>query len=258
MKPRIAAIPGIIFICLVSFNAQAIVNVDSLHIGSSKDGLNGSLSATASGSSGNTDNSRVKLAMNTQWKHDNRIEILTASHLRGHSLGKVDVDTSFLHTRHIEGINKIIAAEAFAQIEANRFARLNFRGLAGLGLRFTVGELTQKQGVYFGLGGFLAQEDIAEESNTTDAGQNRFVRGNIYLVVQRKISDNVELYTTTYIQPSLSKANDLRLLEDLTIKLKVTDKLGIKLSLDISHDSDPPETVEQTDIQYATGLEFKY
>ena len=38
----------------------------------------------------------------------------------------------------------------------------------------------------------------------------------------------------------------------------MTNALSLKLSLDLKHDSQPPQDVKKTDITYSTGIEYSF
>lgn len=66
------------------------------------------------------------------------------------------------------------------------------------------------------------------------------------------------MYSTTYYQPAFSDTADYRMLEQASILVKLRENLDFKVSLDISFDSMPPQTVQQRDLTYSTGLEFNF
>ena len=52
--------------------------------------------------------------------------------------------------------------------------------------------------------------------------------------------------------------SDFRLLEDATLSVKMTDTLSLNLSLNLAHDSKPPQSVKNTDTTYSTGVEYSF
>lgn len=70
--------------------------------------------------------------------------------------------------------------------------------------------------------------------------------------------ENVHIVSTTHYQPALRNAGDFHALEELTLVIEFTDRLDLKLSPDVVHDSHPPQLVEKTDVTYRTGVEYAF
>jgi putative salt-induced outer membrane protein YdiY len=47
-------------------------------------------------------------------------------------------------------------------------------------------------------------------------------------------------------------------LEIATLKVKIDDSLDLKIGIQITHDSKPAQSIEETDINYWTGLEYSF
>ncbi len=144
------------------------------------------------------------------------------------------------------------------QGEKNEFARLSFRGLIGGGLRFTLAEVPEEVGLYLGAGAYWSRETLDQRTGLTDHGSENFARANLYVVYKHKLNSQLSLISTTYYQPRLSEARDYRALEQAGLAVKMTDKLSLKLSLDIAHDSRPPQSIRQTDTSYNTSLSYRF
>ena len=68
----------------------------------------------------------------------------------------------------------------------------------------------------------------------------------------------MRVLSTTYYQPAVDDFNDFRVLEEATLSVKMTDNLALNLSLNLSHDSKPPQAVKKTDTTYSTGIEYSF
>jgi len=68
----------------------------------------------------------------------------------------------------------------------------------------------------------------------------------------------VRVLSTTYYQPAVDDFGDYRLLEDAALSVKMTDSLSLKVSLNLAHDSQPPQDVKKTDTTYSTGIEYSF
>ncbi|MFA6901819.1 MAG: DUF481 domain-containing protein [Gallionellaceae bacterium] len=243
---------------LISFSAQAIVNLEQAIIGPTTDGFHARLDLLASGSSGNSEYSRNKLDLLNLWQHEDRTEFLQIQYAYGTSLGQVDTDNAFVHFRHRTQINTLWGVEGFAQISRDPFARLTQRTVLGGGVRWVLFEESKKSAAYLGLGALHERETLTSVAGTTDQVEIERWRGNAYLVLKYQLNDQIRLLNNTYYQPALSDTVNFRLLEQASMLVKLDDNLDLKLSLEVSFDSRPPQTVRQRDVFYSTGLSFSF
>lgn len=243
---------------LTPLSAHAIANLEQAIIGPTTDGFHNRVDLLASGSSGNSENNRGRLDLLTLFKHEEYTEFLQLQYAYGTSLGQVDTDNAFAHLRHRTEISPLWGIEAFAQISRDPFARLKQRTLAGGGVRWILFEESKKSASYFGLGAFHEQEKRTDLIGTTDVIEVDLWRANSYLVLKYQINDHVSLINNTYYQPAFNDISNARLLEQASMMVKLDDHLDLKLSLEMSFDSRPPQTVQPRDTFYSTGLSYSF
>lgn len=243
---------------LVAGPAHAIVNLERAIIGPTTDGFHTRLDLLASGTSGNSETQRTRIDLLNLRKYELHTDFLQLQHSYGTSRGVADTDNSFAHYRHRYEMTPTRGIEAYAQINRDPFARLTERTLWGGGARWILFEENQKTAAYFGLGMFREQEIRAEAAGTTDRTDFETWRANAYLVLKYQFNHQVSLINNTYYQPALSDTSNFRLLEQATLMLKVVENLDLKLSLEITYDSIPPQTVKPMDVIYSSGLAFSF
>ncbi len=239
-------------------NAAAIVGTESLHLGPPQQGFNGKVELAVSGASGNTDKSEFAADTRLEWAYGQHTSFVVGSYSRGEVSDVVNTEKSFLHLRQVFQQTPFLAWEGFAQGERDEFARLSARRLIGGGSRLTLLEQSPDRAMFFGLGAMLVGETTTEQVGTTDAGSERLWRANTYLVLKYRIQETVTLINSIYYQPALRGGSDYRLLDTLTLQVKLADRLALQLSLNVTHDSRPPETIENTDVVYRTGLSWSF
>ncbi len=172
---------------------------------------------------------------------------------------KPDTQRYFLHLRHRTQLNNHWAAEGFVQTGKDRFARLKKqRSLLGGGGRLTLFNSDAGSTEYWGIGAFGEHEKLTRVTGTHDALTTTLWRGSTYLFYRKQFNDAVSLNNTSYYQPSLERSDDYRLLEQLSVHSKFTESLGLKLSIDLSYDSRPAQTVEKYDLFYSAGMEMRF
>ncbi len=248
----------LIYGTLVASTANAIVNVEQAIIGQPAEGRHATLDLLANGASGNTEKSSIRLDSLNLWQHEKHTEFLQLQYAYGKSRGQVDTDSAFAHLRHRTAVTSTWGAEAFAQIGRNPFARLTRRTLLGGGARWIMFEENNVSAGYLGLGAFHEKETLTDKLGTTDQTHVSLWRYNSYLILKQQINEQVRVYNTTYYQPAFGDTSDYRILEQASMLVKLGDNLDLKISLDISFDSKPPQTVQKRDIVYSTGLEFSF
>ena len=238
--------------------AHAIVNIEALHTGEPQPGYSGTVNIAVDGQSGNTDKLSVNAGARLQWHGGAVTNFAILRYNYGETSGVQDTNKLFSHARHIHQISAKTAYEGFIQAERNTFNRLSFRGLLGGGLRLTLAEVPDNKSLHLGLGGFFSRETLEKRTGTTDAGSSNTWRVSTYLNYVQQLNKSVRVHSTTYYQPAVDDFSDYRLLEDATLSVKMTDSLSLNVSLDLAHDSKPPQAVKKTDTTYGTGIEYSF
>ena len=128
----------------------------------------------------------------------------------------------------------------------------------GGGLRFDFSTSKEKHTFYFGLGGFYSREHLDITAGSSEKNKESIWRGNIYLLLDKKLNESAKTYSTTYLQPDLFLINDYRLLEVVGIKIAINKSLSLNLNLELTYDSRPPLSVKNTDLNYVTGFEYSF
>lgn len=248
----------LILACAWSATAHAIVNVEDMRIGAPRPGFSGQLNVAISGKSGNTDKAETQLDTHLRWHREQVTNLLIASYDYAETNAVRDTNNTLLHARHVRQTSARRAWELFAQWEENQFARLSFRGLLGAGTRLTLRESPERLSLHLGIGAFYAEQKLEKEPGLSDDGRENFWRANFYLAYKHRLNEQVSLQSTTYYQPKLADGADFRALEQAALTVKMTDKLSLRLAVNIAHDSRPPETVKRTDLSYTTGLSYDF
>lgn len=243
-------------VCLPQ-SAAAIVNVSQSVVDSHEEGWSNTAHLGLDGAQGNTDKISVKADLLSQWQHGDNTDFLLLEHAYGKSSGAVNTDRTFAHLRHRQQQDDVLAFEIFAQTGRDAFARLANRTLLGVGMRLTLHEEPKVSGLYLGLGVFSESERLSQIVGTTDRPTHT-MRGNIYVVYRHQVNPQVILSSTTYVQPSLQQASDIRLLEQAALHVGLLENLKLKMSMDYSYDEQPPQTVSRDDLRYHTGLELRF
>lgn len=249
---KIFRLAFVLFSLMFAGPALAIVNIENIRVKEPEEGFSGNIAVGIDLESGNTNRSRVALGARTQWKRDATLDFLVFNIDYGASGSVTDVNKSFIHGRHVVTMSPRWAWEAYAQVQQDEFRRLNFRGLLGAGLRNTLYRSGDRTAVYFGFGALFENEEL-DDNSVDQTG-----RGSFYLSIKHEVKKDINLISTTYLQPAINRPGDFRVSEQAAVTVGLTDTLDLKLSLDISHDSEPPVGVERTDTKFTTGIAYRF
>ncbi len=241
---------------LLCGNAHAIVSMQGVHTSKPKDGFSGNVDISISNSSGNTEKEEYSLGSRLQWHRGEMTDVLLLSADYAKSGGIKSSDNGFMHLRHIQQYHPMVAWEAYLQVEKDQFARLEYRGLGGGGLRFTFYDAENTGSIFFGLGAYYSEERI--DDSYADAGTETLWRGNSYLLLKYQINPDAALMSTTYYQPASGNPDDYRLLEQAALKMKLTDLLSLVVSYNLRFDNDPPLGVEKRDSTFKTSFSLEF
>jgi putative salt-induced outer membrane protein YdiY len=241
----------------VTSAAQAsIVNIESQR-GEVKEGFSGRFHLALGGAAGNTDKINLQTGARLEWKRDATIDLSILEYNYGETNDVRDTNRAFAHLRRTVQYRERRAVEGFVQVERNEFTRLSFRGLAGGGLRLTLSR-SEDFRAYLGLGAFAVREVLDDRVDVTDAGARNFVRGNLYLSLNGDLNDYTTLYNTLYYQPALDDLPDARVLNEAGLRIQLSRQIDLRSSVQVVHQSRPPQTVDKTDITYLTGIEYRF
>ncbi len=249
---------GILLSAFLVSPAHAIVNIEEMRGKPQQDGWRGNVSLSVSGDSGNTDKAGASTGGQLYWQRDRITRLIAASYSYGENSRTRDTNKGFIHLRHITQQTPDMALEIFTQATRNEFSRLSLRTLVGAGTRLTLHEKKSTGSAYLGIGAFYLSETLEKRAGLSDDGTEKFWRANLYLALRYRFNDHTRIASTTYYQPALNNGSDYRILEEGNLKVKLSDALDLKLSIEITHDSEPPQSIENTDISYKTGIEYQF
>jgi len=237
--------------------ANAIVNIEEMRGQQQGDGWSGNVSLSISGDSGNTDKSGITTGGQLFWQQAHITRLIAASYSYGENNRNRNTNKGFIHLRHISQQTPDVALEAFTQITRNEFSRLSLRALLGAGTRLVLLK-NSNDAIHLGAGAFYLNETLEKRIGLTDDGTEKFWRGNFYLALRYQFNEYARITSTTYYQPALDNGSDYRILEEGELKVKLAETLDLKLSIEVTHDSEPPQSIENTDISYKTGIEYRF
>lgn len=166
------------------------------------------------------------------------------------------VSQAYAHTRWTAMWHRRIGSDVFAQVQYDRFWRLNLRALGGVGGRV---ELVHTAPFLLSLGtAYMMELERLDLSATDGADPDTLAhRWSSYLIARLSLfEDALLLQSTLYAQPRLDRFDDYRILEEVELVVAVNSWLSFGTSLSVLHDSEPPPGVEPTDVRLGSTVSF--
>jgi hypothetical protein len=167
--------------------------------------------------------------------------------------GTLGVDKTFAHVRYNYEVARWAWAELFAQAQSDVFQRIKIRNLFGAGPRIALYEDNQL-GLFLGVAYMYERDVIEVKPGATDVRTPTHHRVSSYLSAHATLSDGIDAVTTTYAQPRIDDASDIRILSESGFVFKVTKTLSTSIVFTAHYDSNPPTGVLTTDTELKNAI----
>lgn len=214
-------------------------------------GWNGELEGSFSATGGNTEVVQTTAAARLQYRVGRHVWRSMGGFQRATTEGVENARSAFGHLRHNRYFTDAVASLAFVQIQENPFQRLRSRWLLGIGARFE--PLRQEKRV-MALG--LAHMTEIERIDGRD-GKDTNQRLSSFLSLSAELREYLELDVIIFAQPLWEDFSDLRATLDATLAVELQSPLELTVGWVATHDSRPPENVEETDWATKVGLRLE-
>ena len=217
-----------------------------------KDGLSIEMNVRLSYKKGNSNSLRFTARASGQFiTGANRFLFMISDDLQSKD-GEKSTEDFKIHLRHNYRLTSLFSSIIFVQNQYNPFKRLKRRSLFGAGVRADIFRISNCQGA---LGASLMLEEI-ELTDDPDNGSSIDTRASFFVSLIWQPTEIVRVDLSGFYQPFITDFNNPLILMELSVKTYISNALGITTSLEYSYDGDPPEDVEDTDIELSSGLIF--
>jgi len=233
--------------------AFAIVNAEDTTLLMDEEGLAGKVALSANGDRGNVTTNGVETSALLRLNHGKDTEILALNYKYGQSRTVRNANKSYLHLRHRHALDEAWALEGFGQAQQDEFANLKLRTLLGGGVRWS--QERDAWRFHLGLGTFYEYEELRK---SVVHAKSYLWRASTYMTADYLFNEHTKLHETIYVQPAWRSLADLRILNDTSLKVSLTDHLALSLTLEVSYDSRPPVGTVKTNVSYQTGIEYHF
>lgn len=155
------------------------------------------------------------------------------------------------HLRYNKKVNNWLRWEFFTQYQNNVITQIDSRFLLGTGPRFKLSQLERFK-LYLGCL-FMYEREV---ERTVPKIIHNDVRNSSYISFTWLPKDYLELISTTYFQPLITKFSDYRLLNQIAFKVKATPHFSLSVKWNYLHDRFPAGTAPRITYSFSTGINY--
>lgn len=159
---------------------------------------------------------------------------------------------TYQHLRYKRHIKDWLSGEAFAQTQFNQQLGLDFRGLLGAGPRF---RLLNTDSIKVFLGPMWMYEYEVERPNKKQVVTNR---ASIYLSFVWINNGYFNINLLGYYQPDVVNPEDYRILSELRLELKMTQRFLFRCTGMQSFDSKPPPGIPNALLNLRNSVVYSF
>lgn len=157
------------------------------------------------------------------------------------------------HFRYNYRLTTRWTAEAFAQGQYNRVAKIGFRGLIGTGPRFAI-STNEKYRV--NIGSLLMYEYEKVDDGITPL--QRDFRLSSYLALSFYPTDNITFVSTTYYQPQVDQWSDHRVSSESNLVFMLYKNLKFNMTYVFIFDAFPAVGIPTSQYRLSSGLTYTF
>lgn len=220
-----------------------------------EEGVSGMINGALDWRSGNVDSTRVAADGMLSLSQGDHLTLLMAKGEMGMKSDALYLAKAFEHLRYRYRLMGPLSLETFAQHGYDKFQRLTYRVLAGLGMRYDV--VSWESGMLsIGTAYMPEMEKLSE--GISDEPSSFYHRWSNYLSFVAAIGDVATFSTTAYVQPRLDVFSDYRLSSETNFQLTIGKILVSPFAFSLAYDSAPPPSVEKLDMSIRSTLGLRF
>lgn len=170
--------------------------------------------------------------------------------------GVANVARYMAHVRYNYMLLPLLSLEALGQVQHDRFRRLLFRDVLGVGVRvpfFTTDTLELFTGTTY-----LLEGEIISAQDPYPRVTDRWHRSSTYAGINYAVSSMSSVSTVTYMQPRFDRPKDFRVLHESFASFAISKWFFARVGVTMRYDHEPPPGVRPTDLEVKNSLGLKF
>lgn len=209
------------------------------------------------GESGNHEKTEFNTGLALAWKEGSGFFLMLLEHKWRNGNNKVDKNQSYIHLRYTKQLPSGLGnnVEFYLQSQQDKFRSIKSRTLGGIGYRKELNNKPLKRKNAFGIGAFYESERAVD---SVIKGDEDTFRGNMYWHHAQNINLDTTIENVIYVQPSLSKIDDFRILNEVRLSHAISEHISVGFSLSIAYDSEPIEAIKKNDTKYGSYIKYTF
>ncbi len=202
---------------------------------------------------GNTDYSffGTDTRFNYNWGTDYTFLVVNGGF--GFNNGESFFSQALFHLRNVNSASDFVCIEEFIQYDNNKQILLLHRTLVGAGLRF---KLIENDEMTLRIGPSIFFEHETYDLNVAANHKNKInnTRLSLYLTSLFNLQKEISFLSLMYFQPKVDNFNDLKILFDSALNIKLGKTVDFVVKLQMRYDSLPADTIEKFDLITKLGV----
>jgi hypothetical protein len=245
---------AVISILMTAPCVRAQVNIERLR--SNEDGQFITIDASFSVQSGNSDLNDVAGGVRYDRRRGPTYILGRGSVRYGENNGTTFRNSSFAHVRITHDVASRVAVESFVQLERDGFTLLELRSLAGGGVRLKP-VASEKATVYYGSIFMVENERLNDARVSVHPSRVSVGRWSNYWAVSLAITEDVRFTTAAYVQSQIDLFEDVRVLQEASVDVRVSEWMTLFSALNYRYDSRPPDGIESHELAVSNGVQVR-
>ena len=170
--------------------------------------------------------------------------------------GIVSVAKWFAHLRHNFEINSDLWWEEYAQLESDRFRRVQLREVVGVGPR--VRALHHRLFELFFGTSYMVEATQLDSVDQDPEGEGTFERWSNYVAATFNPDERIVISSVNYVQPRIDLFSDYKVLSVSGVDFKITRHLHSRVDVTGRYESRAPSDVRHVDLELKSSLELVF
>jgi len=162
------------------------------------------------------------------------------------------INNDFLHLRYNKKVNPWLRWEVFGQYQNNSVTQIDSRVLVGTGPRFKLVKTPTWRLYAASLVMYEREKELTEP-----VIRHNDIRSSSYISFTFTPQGNLELISTTFFQPLFKKLSDYRILNQITLKSKISEHFSLSVKWNYLHDRFPAGEAPRTTYNLGVGVDFE-
>ncbi|GAB3531466.1 hypothetical protein GCM10027443_13720 [Pontibacter brevis] len=168
--------------------------------------------------------------------------------------------TGYSHFRTNFLFRQPLSYELFVQVQADKARGLEFRSLAGGGIRYRLLR-TKNSTIYIGTGVMHEHEEWENPGEETNIIISNLLRSTNYVSLKAKLNDNVSTEGIMYYQVGYADVIDKfrnRVSGDLTLVVKLTNRFNLRTNFNCTYEDEPIVPITNFVYSISNGVQVQF